>query len=91
MLNPSGREIALQRGANVVMPIITPTRHRGDYLIYESKPCVDEDSVKCTGCLDLRVQLAGKQLLLDGRWHDPPHYLTRLAERERQQQQGSKP
>ena len=46
VLNPSGRELALQRGANVVMPIITPTRHRGDYMIYEDKPCVDEDSTK---------------------------------------------
>ena len=39
-----------------------------------------------TGCLDLRVKLAGKELLLDGGWHDPPHYLTRLAEHKRQQQ-----
>lgn len=33
-----------------------------------------------TGCLDLRVKLAGKELLLDKGWHDPPHYLTRLKE-----------
>lgn len=43
-----------------------------------------------TGCLDLRVKLAGKDLLLDGGWHDPPHYLTRLAEREHQQGQRQK-
>lgn len=31
VLNPVGREIALQRGANVVMPIITPSRFRKNY------------------------------------------------------------
>ncbi len=40
-----------------------------------------------TGCLDLRVKLAGKELLLDKGWHDPPHYLTRLTERPGQGQE----
>lgn len=29
-LDPQGRELALRRGANVVMPIITPQRLRGE-------------------------------------------------------------
>ena len=33
--------------------------------------------IHTTGCLDLRVKLAGKELLLDGGWNDPPHYLRR--------------
>ena len=49
-----------------------------------------------TGCLDLRVKLAGKELLLDAGWHDPPHYLTRLeaergqGEQQQEQQEGGK-
>ena len=31
------------------MPIITPKRLRESYQIYENKPCIDEDSLKCTG------------------------------------------
>lgn len=35
---------------------------------------------RSTGCLDLRVKLAGKHLLLDGGWYDPPHFLSRMQE-----------
>jgi len=51
--------------------------HSGEYQIYENKPGIDQDALQSTACLDLRVQLAGKELLLDGKWHDPPHYLER--------------
>jgi hypothetical protein len=43
---------------------------------------IDTWGTHSTGCLDLRVKLAGKQLLLDGGWHDPPHYLRRGLERQ---------
>jgi hypothetical protein len=35
------------------MPIITPKHLRENYQIYENKPCIDEDSVKCTGAREI--------------------------------------
>jgi len=39
-----GRELGLARGANVVMPNITPLRYRRLYEIYPAKACIDETS-----------------------------------------------
>jgi hypothetical protein len=33
-----GREIALRRGANILMPILTPTKYREHYTLYEGEP-----------------------------------------------------
>ncbi|EWM24358.1 radical sam domain protein [Nannochloropsis gaditana] len=79
-LDPEGRELALRRGANVVMPIITPQRLRGQYEIYENKPGIDQDALDSTACLERRVRMAGKDLLLDGGWHDPPHFVRPSVE-----------
>jgi biotin synthase len=37
-----GRELGLMRGANVVMPNLTPLQYRSKYEIYPSKACVSE-------------------------------------------------
>ncbi|CAB9524588.1 [FeFe] hydrogenase maturase subunit HydE [Seminavis robusta] len=34
-IHPTGREVALMRGANILMPILTPTDHRAHYQLYE--------------------------------------------------------
>jgi len=39
-----GRELGLARGANVIMPNITPPRYRRLYEIYPAKACIDETS-----------------------------------------------
>ena len=39
----TGREIGLQRGANVIMPNLTPASHRSCYEIYPGKACLFED------------------------------------------------
>lgn len=38
----SGRELGLRRGANVVMPNLTPRQYRGLYTIYPGKTCLNE-------------------------------------------------
>jgi biotin synthase len=44
-INPEGgREAALQAGANVVMPNLTPLKYRRLYEIYPGKECIDESS-----------------------------------------------
>ena len=54
-LHPRGRELALRRGANVLMPILTPTAYRADYSLYEGKPCITDTAAGCEACLAARV------------------------------------
>ncbi len=55
--NHEGRNRALQSGANVFMPNVSPREYRGDYLLYPDKPCVDEDSGLCAICIPGRLAL----------------------------------
>ena len=57
-----GRNLALQRGANVFMPNDTPARHRKDYLLYPGKPCVDETADQCAGCVLARISAIGRDV-----------------------------
>jgi len=58
-LHPQGRELALKAGANVVMPIITPTSVRKKYALYENKICGDDDPEDCRYCIERRIQAVG--------------------------------
>lgn len=75
-----GRELALTRGANVVMPILTPTEERVNYQLYPGKPCVSHAAEGCVNCLKLRIQSVGKNLKADGSWTDPPHFKNPAGE-----------
>lgn len=55
-----GRELGLQRGANVVMPCLTPPSYRRLYEIYPSKACVDETGSACHQCLQARLLKIGR-------------------------------
>ena len=57
----NGRELGLQRGANVVMPNLTPLKYRRLYEIYPAKACITETSDACKGCLDLRIASIGRR------------------------------
>ncbi|MEN6461332.1 MAG: [FeFe] hydrogenase H-cluster radical SAM maturase HydE [Syntrophomonas sp.] len=50
-----GREKALQLGANVVMPNVTPVRYRALYELYPAKICTGEDAQQCRGCINGRI------------------------------------
>jgi len=58
-LDPIGREKGLEAGANIIMPNITDTKYREGYQLYENKPCLDENSDKCKGCLEVRITSIG--------------------------------
>ena len=48
-IEKNGREQAIQIGANVLMPNITPRKYRDDYFLYENKPVsnqTNEDDLK---------------------------------------------
>jgi len=56
----NGRELGLQRGANIVMPNLTPVRYRALYEIYPSKACIDETAEQCHACLGGRIRSIGR-------------------------------
>lgn len=58
----TGRNLALQRGANVFMPNNTPGERRGDYLLYPNKPCVDENAGQCAACVVMRLSSLGRTI-----------------------------
>jgi biotin synthase len=58
----NGREYGLMRGANVVMPNLTPPRYRALYEIYPAKACIDETAAQCQGCLFARIKSIGREV-----------------------------
>lgn len=56
----SGRELGLQRGANIVMPNLTPPNYRVMYEIYPEKACINETAEMCRGCLTGRIEAIGR-------------------------------
>jgi biotin synthase len=75
-IKPFGREAALLAGANVMMPNITEKKYRGDYKLYENKPCSDEDYDECASCLEGRIKAIGETVGY-GEHGDPLHYFRR--------------
>ena len=72
-----GRELGLVRGANVLMPNLTPTKYRELYEIYPDKACIAETGEACHHCLTGRITALGRQ---PGRGRgDSPNYEVRLA------------
>lgn len=45
VLDPMGRELAIQHGANIIMPNMTETSLRGNYSLYQGKQGVEDDAV----------------------------------------------
>jgi biotin synthase len=78
-IDPQGREKALLVGANVIMPNLTPVKYRQDYLLYENKPCLDEEAEECKSCLEARIHMAGDKIGY-GEWGDSRHYKQRISE-----------
>ena len=58
----NGRELGLQRGANVLMPNLTPVKYRQLYQIYPDKACIEETGSACNGCLRTRISRIGRQI-----------------------------
>ena len=56
----SGRELGLQRGANVVMPNLTPAEFRCLYEIYPAKACIQEGHEDFHARLTARIKGIGR-------------------------------
>ena len=57
-----GRELGLSRGANVVMPNVTPAAYRRLYEIYPGKACIGETAAACQGCMAGRIRAMGRSI-----------------------------
>jgi biotin synthase len=56
----NGRELGLQRGANVFMPNLTPPKYRRLYEIYPAKACLTGSGDACNACLSARLLGIGR-------------------------------
>ena len=72
-IDPEGREKAIMVGANVIMPNLTPLKYREDYLLYEDKPCIDEEADTCKNCLEARIHRTGNKIGFN-EWGDSLHF-----------------
>jgi biotin synthase len=64
-LHPDGRRIALQSGANVVMPNVTPQKYRAKYEIYPNKNCINDVPEKCRKCIESKIISIGRTVSKD--------------------------
>lgn len=64
-LNPEGRLIALESGANVVMPNVTEGDYRRLYELYPGKICVNDTPAHCRGCITGKISSIGRSVSKD--------------------------
>ena len=64
-INPNGRIIALQSGANVVMPNITEGDYRKKYEIYPDKICINDSPAHCRSCITGKIASIGRTISQD--------------------------
>lgn len=61
-LNKNGRIIALQSGANVVMPNVTEGEYRKLYALYPGKICTGDTPSHCRGCITGKITGIGRKV-----------------------------
>lgn len=63
-IHPLGREMGIKAGANVVMPNLSPTEVRKNYLLYDNKICTGDESAQCRACMANRMKSIGYELVI---------------------------
>ena len=61
-LHPQGRIMALQSGANVVMPNVTEGEYRKLYELYPGKAGVDDTPVHCRSTIGQKIEAIGRKI-----------------------------
>ena len=64
-LQPDGRMLALQRGANVVMPNVTDMDYRKMYMLYPGKICLNDAPADCRSCVTEKIRDIGRTVSMD--------------------------
>ena len=73
VIDPLGREKAVQAGANVIMPNMTTVEVRSQYQIYENKPGIYDDAEISKSKLEANLQQAGIEIGYN-EWGDSKHF-----------------
>lgn len=81
-LEPYGREKGLEYGANVIMPLVTPSSVRKHYQLYDGKPCINEQASECKNCLTSRINAINRQVGFN-EWGDSVHFLKKSKKSSR--------
>lgn len=58
-IHPTGRELGIKAGANVVMPNLSPVIVREKYSLYDGKICTGDEAAECRVCIEKRIISAG--------------------------------
>lgn len=58
----AGRELGLERGANLIMPNLTPPKYRALYEVYPDKACINETADACYACIKRRIGAMGRRM-----------------------------
>lgn len=77
-LHPSGREMGLLAGANVIMPNCTPPLRKEAYDLYEGKTGAEKTPEETMNELKNAVEKIGEEVILDA-WGDSPHFAARTS------------
>lgn len=64
-LSKKGRMIALNSGANVVMPNVTEGEYRKMYMLYPGKICINDTPAHCRGCITSKIMGIGRRVSKD--------------------------
>ena len=64
-IHPSGRELGLLAGANVVMPNLSPVGVREKYSLYDNKICTGDEAAECKACMAARMKSIGYEVVTD--------------------------
>jgi len=64
-IHPTGRELGILSGANVIMPNLSPTNVRGKYLLYDGKICTGDEAAECHSCMERRMNTIGYVISVD--------------------------
>ncbi len=75
-LDPGGHEKAFNAGANIIMPNLTPAKYRENYLLYNDKPTIDENTDNYIKSLKERIYSAGYEIGY-GEWGDSRRFFKR--------------
>lgn len=61
-IRENGRIIALNSGANVIMPNMTEGDYRKKYELYPNKICINESPSKCINCIKGKIESIGRSI-----------------------------
>ncbi|MDR1122771.1 MAG: [FeFe] hydrogenase H-cluster radical SAM maturase HydE [Endomicrobium sp.] len=81
VLNSNGRLIALQCGANVVMPNATETTYRKYYEIYPGKICINDSPKYCRFCIESKIKSINRNVAKSKGYHRSSLNLAEKHER----------